>query len=165
MHTGVSVKHTQYHHRILTWSAVNSLALSTDCVLRTGYFDHTKDVPSTEQDRITKARERFEKVAKVNGKIVERMVSASDDFTMFLWDVGNAGTKPVARMVGHQKQINSVSWSADGTTIASAGWDNHTKLWNARYVLVRLCERSNCQVSDTAVHVATASSSTRYEVT
>lgn len=108
------------------------MALSTDSVLRTGFFDHTDEVPDTDEGKKAKARERFEKVAKVHGKFVERLVSASEDFTMFLWDPVNAGTKPVARMVGHQKQINSVSWSNDGTLIASTGWDNHTKLWNAR---------------------------------
>ncbi len=60
---------------------VNNLALSTDAVLRTAYFDHTKDVPPTEEGKRAKARERYEKVARVQGKIVERLASASDDCT------------------------------------------------------------------------------------
>ena len=55
-----------------------------------------------------------------------------DDFTMYLWDPTNHGTKPVSRLLGHQNKVNHVQFSPDGTTIASAGWDNHTKLWNAR---------------------------------
>jgi len=51
--------------------------LSSDHVLRTGYFDHTKDIPSTEEGKRAKAKERFESVAKINGKIAERFVSAS----------------------------------------------------------------------------------------
>lgn len=120
---------------------VNWLALSTDAVLRTGYWDHTKDVPDTDEGKRAKARARFDKVARSggsgsgSGRVVERIVSASEDFTMFLWDpAGGAGDKPLARMVGHQKQINSVAWSADGTLIASTGWDNSVKLWNARCV-------------------------------
>jgi len=29
-----------------------------------------------------------------------------------------------------------VTFSPDNTLIASAGWDNHTKLWSARYALL-----------------------------
>lgn len=113
---------------------VNHLALSTDFVLRTGYFDHTRDVPGDDEGKRRKAKERFEKAAGQGGKVVERVVSASDDFTMFLWDPVNAGKKPVARMLGHQKQVNHVCFSPDGSAIASCGFDNHTKLWSGRYV-------------------------------
>lgn len=107
---------------------VNHLALSTDFALRTGYHDHTKQIPETEEGKRAKAKERFEKAATVGGKIVEKLVSASDDFTMFIHE----GKKQVARMQGHQKQVNFVCFSPDGTQIASCGWDNHTKLWSAR---------------------------------
>ncbi|CVK99421.1 putative WD40-repeat (notchless) [Fusarium sp. NRRL 25303] len=109
---------------------VNHLALSTDFVLRTGFYDHTP-VPDTEEGKRSKAKERFEKAAKFQGRIAERVVTASDDFTMYLWDPAQS-TKPVARMLGHQKQVNHVTFSPDGSLIASAGWDNHTKIWSAR---------------------------------
>ncbi|KKA28409.1 hypothetical protein TD95_000235 [Thielaviopsis punctulata] len=109
---------------------VNHLALSTEFVLRTAFYDHTP-TPTTAGERREKAKERFERAARFRGKITERLVSASDDFTMYLWDPAQ-GTKPVARMLGHQKQVNHVTFSPDGNTIASAGWDNHTKLWSAR---------------------------------
>ncbi|EGX90427.1 WD repeat protein [Cordyceps militaris CM01] len=109
---------------------VNHLALSTEFALRTAYFDHTP-TPATEEEKRAKAKERFEKAARIQGKVAERLVSASDDFTMYLWDPSQ-GTKPVARMLGHQKQVNHVTFSPDGSLIASSGWDNHTKLWNAR---------------------------------
>ncbi|KAM5387976.1 hypothetical protein ACJA88_001236 [Fusarium oxysporum] len=99
-------------------------------VLRTGFYDHTP-VPDTEEGKRSKAKERFEKAAKFQGRIAERLVTASDDFTMYLWDPAQS-TKPVARMLGHQKQVNHVTFSPDGSLIASAGWDNHTKLWSAR---------------------------------
>lgn len=109
---------------------VNHIALSSDFALRTSYFDHTP-VPETEEGKRQKAKERFEKAVKVQGKTSERIVSASDDFTMYLWDPSQ-GTKPVARMLGHQKQVNHVTFSPDGLLIASSGFDNHTKIWSAK---------------------------------
>ncbi|OWP03876.1 hypothetical protein B2J93_1634 [Marssonina coronariae] len=110
---------------------VNHLALSTDFVIRTGYHDHTGKIPATDEAKLSKAKERFMKAATIQGEVVERLVSASDDFTMYLWEPAK-GTKPVARMLGHQKQVNHVTFSPDGLLIASSGFDNHTKLWNAR---------------------------------
>lgn len=124
---------------------INHLALSTDFALRTAYFDHTP-VPGTDEGKRAKAKERFEKAARVQGQLSERLVSASDDFTMYLWDPSQ-GTKPVARMVGHQKQINHVTFSPDNTLIASAGWDNHTKIWSARYEQAVLCAREIRQLT------------------
>lgn len=110
---------------------VNHLALSTDFVLRTAYHDHTKKVPEADADKVTAARKRFEQAATVNNKIVERLVSASDDFTMYLWEP-ESSNKPVARLLGHQKEVNHVTFSPDMAYIASAGFDNHVKLWNGR---------------------------------
>lgn len=117
-----TLKHTLNAHA--HW--VNHLALSTEFVLRTAYHDHTGKVPGTEEEKIAKAKERFLKAATINGVVVERVASASDDFTMYLWDPAQ-GTKPVARMLGHQKQVNHVTFSPDGFLIASSGFDNHTK--------------------------------------
>ena len=110
---------------------VNHLALSTEFVLRTAFNDHTRDVPSTYEGKVAKAKERFEKAATIDNKIVERLVSASEDNTLFLWEPSTS-TKPLARLLGHQKSINHVTFSPDGYYIASSGWDNHVKLWNAR---------------------------------
>ncbi len=145
---------------------VNHLALSTDHVLRTGYYDHKgrKDVPDTVDGKRKRAKERFDAATTAAGGI-ERLVSyvdmlqrvlgfchlqarpahakgwrklmqspqvtASDDCTMYLWEPSKS-TKPLTRMTGHQKQVNHVTFSADGVLIASAGFDNHIKLWQAK---------------------------------
>lgn len=62
---------------------------------------------------------------------MERLVSASDDFTMYLWEP-TTGKKPIKKMIGHAKQVNYVTFSPDALLIASCGFDNHTKLWSAR---------------------------------
>lgn len=110
---------------------VNHLALSTDFALRTAYHDHTGKVPATDAEKVAAARERFEQAATVNNTIVERLASASDDFTMYLWEPSSSN-KPVARLLGHQKEVNHVTFSPDMAYIASAGFDNHVKLWNGR---------------------------------
>ncbi|KAF2740510.1 F-box/WD repeat-containing protein pof1 [Polyplosphaeria fusca] len=110
---------------------VNHLALSTDFVLRTAYHDHTRKVPPTHEERLAKAKARFERAATIGGEIVERLASASEDCTLFLW-TPLTSTKAVTRMTGHQKQINQVTFSPDGALLASAAWDNHVKLWSAR---------------------------------
>ncbi|KAI0194559.1 soluble quino protein glucose/sorbosone dehydrogenase [Astrocystis sublimbata] len=109
---------------------VNHITLSTDSILRTAYHDHTKVVPASDEEKKAKAKARFEKAATQGGKVVERLVSASDDCTVFLWDPETQGSKPVTRLLGHQKQINFVGFSPDGRLIATASFDNSIKVFD-----------------------------------
>lgn len=62
------------------------------------------------------AKERYEKVLKGN---TEKLISGSDDFTLFLWDP-TTSKQPINRMTGHQQLVNHVVFSPDTRYIASA---------------------------------------------
>jgi ribosome assembly protein 4 len=104
---------------------VNSLALNTDYVLRTGAYDHTGLVPVDIKEAQEKALDRYNKI-KGNG--CEILVSGSDDFTCYLWEPAK-DKKPIIRMTGHGRLVNIVSFSPDGNWIVSASFDKNLKLW------------------------------------
>eukprot|EP00069_Balaena_mysticetus_P020514 bmy_02909T0 len=134
-HDGVLCRTLQGHGH---W--VNTMALSTDYALRTGAFDpaeasvNAQDlrgscdlVPSLLRylDTVQELKERaLSRYNLVRGQGPERLVSGSDDFTLFLWSPAE-DKKPLARMTGHQALINQVLFSADSRIIASASFDKY----------------------------------------
>ncbi|DBB18332.1 TPA: hypothetical protein ACH3X3_003281 [Trebouxia sp. C0006] len=83
---------------------VNTLALSAEYALRTGPFDHTGTAPSDPAEAKQAALQRYEAAC---GGAPERLVSGSDDFTMFLWEP-SISKKPLQRLTGHMQLINQV---------------------------------------------------------
>lgn len=61
----------------------------------------------------------------------ERLVSGSDDFTLFLWNPAE-DKKPLARLTGHSALVNEVLFSPDTRLLASASFDKSIKIWDGR---------------------------------
>lgn len=108
---------------------INHLSLSTDFLLRKGCYtynsiENTKIFKQPLSDKIAIAKKLFN-VSE------ERLVTCSDDFTMYLWNPKKQN-KPVNRMHGHQKLVNHVAFSPNGKYIVSAAFDNSIKLWDGQ---------------------------------
>jgi len=120
---------------------INTMALNTENILRTGCYDYDNIKGSdyfqfsekikklSPQEKILHAEKRYNLFKqKINSS--EKLVTGSDDNTLILWDRIQS-TKPLIRMVGHQGIVNDVKFSPNAFYLASASFDKCIKIWNA----------------------------------
>eukprot|EP00331_Platyophrya_macrostoma_P031703 CAMPEP_0176458216 /NCGR_PEP_ID=MMETSP0127-20121128/32451_1 /TAXON_ID=938130 /ORGANISM="Platyophrya macrostoma, Strain WH" /LENGTH=493 /DNA_ID=CAMNT_0017848723 /DNA_START=18 /DNA_END=1499 /DNA_ORIENTATION=- len=105
---------------------VNTIALSTEYALRTGCFDEKDETFTSDEKMQERALERYN---QLKGSGDERLVSGSDDFTLFMWDPVKS-SDPVTRMTGHQQPVNHIAYSPDGRYIVSGSFDKSLRIWD-----------------------------------
>ncbi|KAI6206897.1 WD-REPEATS-REGION domain-containing protein [Aphelenchoides besseyi] len=138
-------------YRTLTGHAhwINTLALNVDYALRIGSYDPATKRWASAQETAEAALKRYN--GALNGK-TEKLVSGSDDFTMFMWDPTTGKKRDCTfnrtsttsqsgcfltgyttygfsfTLRGHVQAVYQLAWSADSRLLVSGSADSTLKV-------------------------------------
>jgi ribosome assembly protein 4 len=107
---------------------VNTLALNVDYACRTGPFGHEDATFDSPKEAQQAALVRYNEALPAEG---ERLVSGSDDFTLFMW-APTESKHSIARLTGHCQPVTHLAFSPNGLYLASASFDKKIKVWDGR---------------------------------
>lgn len=84
-------------------------------------------------EKVKVAKKKYDQIIQESG--CERLVSASDDFTLILWKISpsssnSEGPELISRLTGHQALVNHVLFSPNGRCISSSSFDRSVKIWS-----------------------------------
>ena len=65
--------------------------------------------------------------------VIISIILVAKDGTILIWDVGSC--RIIHEIKGHPHGVTSLSYSSDGTLLASSGYDGFIKLWNIKTIL------------------------------
>ncbi|UVC54500.1 hypothetical protein MACJ_004050 [Theileria orientalis] len=125
--TGALIKDLKGHAH---W--INTLTSNTSRLIKSGpyspeNFESGKTKFESMEAMISESKNIYQRFKQESGQ--ERLLSGSDDNTMFIWLPNSDTNKPLHRLTGHQQLINHVSFSANGRYFASASFDKSIRIW------------------------------------
>ncbi|CRH00331.1 nucleolar preribosomal assembly protein, putative [Plasmodium relictum] len=109
---------------------VNCISLNSERILKNGIYNLDVIINKIHiENHIEKSKIIFNKFFKNQSN--EKLVSGSDDGTLYLIDCLKNGQYKTTRLVGHQKPVIHVQFSPDGKLIASSSFDKSVRIWSS----------------------------------
>lgn len=105
-----------------------------------GCYDNTVNIWTVKGKHILAGNEHTKVIKEVGwlkkGDPTGGFVTVSHDLRAILWHWEPGATEAEPRVVlrGHERGIDSVGVSADGSKLATGGWDTNLKLWSASLI-------------------------------
>ncbi|CRG96510.1 nucleolar preribosomal assembly protein, putative [Plasmodium gallinaceum] len=110
---------------------VNCLSLNSERILKNGIYNLDVIINKIHiENHIEKSKIIYKKFFKNQSN--EKLVSGSDDCTLYLIDCLKNNQYKSIRLLGHQKPVIHTQFSPDGKLIASSSFDKSIRIWSSK---------------------------------